>query len=158
MPAPKGHAPYAGCEKGGKFGYLGCPENVFTDEELHTLGNGVVQWITEKNNIWMKFYFQLQGIHWNTVEKLRKRSEMFAEYLDMAKSIQESKLLTEPYLKKADQNMARFILARHHKGEWEDKPEANQNEVISLEKTLDLLSYLQSKSNRNEADSSNKTE
>src|SRR6185436_17455897 len=99
MPAPKGHAPYEGCEKGGKFGYLGCPENCFTDEELHALGLGVVDWIKQKNNIWMKFYFQLQGIHWNTVEKLRKRSEMFAEYLDMAKSIQESKLLTEPYLK-----------------------------------------------------------
>ncbi len=144
MASPKGHKPYPGCEKGGKFGYLGCPDNYFTDEELETLGKGVVEWIKQDNHIWMKRYFLDQWITWNTVEKLRARSPMFAAYLEMAKSIQESKLLSEPYYKDADGNHARFILARHHKGEWEEKVEtATTDQTQDLQKALDLIKYLQ---------------
>lgn len=121
MPAPKGHPPYPGCEKGGQFGYLGRGENYYTDAELKELGEGLIEWIQQKGNIFCKYYFTLKGIKWNTVWQLASRSPMFKEYLDIAKEIQEARLVTEPYFKKADGNQARFVLARHHKGEWEDK-------------------------------------
>lgn len=140
MAAPKGHPNYnykpEACKEGGKFGYLGCPDHYFTDEELKKLGKGVVQWISEKGNIWMKYYFSMEGVHWNTVEKLRARSQMFSDYLDMAKQIQESKLISEPYYKKADANHARFILARHHKQEWEDKPTVEQETLEEMKTNL----------------------
>lgn len=126
MPLPpeytrKGHPPIPGCEKGGSFGHLGRGPDTYQDDELKRLGEGVVKWIKQKGNIWLKYYFLDQGMVWGSVQNLMARSEMFKTYIDLAKSIQEAKLLSEPYYKKADGNQARFMLARHHKGEWEDK-------------------------------------
>lgn len=132
MPAPKGHPPYPGCEKGGKFGRH---ENTYTDEELEELGKGLVEWIQQKGNIFCKYYFCTKGILWPMVHKLGARSPMFKNYLDTAKEIQESKLVSEPYFRKADGNHARFILARHHKGEWQDKENG-------LEETNSLLTSI----------------
>lgn len=151
MPAPKGHPPYAGCEKGG---YLGRGENYYTDEDLRALGEGLIEWIQQKNNIFCKFYFAPKGILWAMVHKLGARSPMFKAYLDQAKEIQECKLVTEPYLRRADANHARFVLARHHKGEWEEKPViiAHEDEKKLVE-SMDLVTYLQSKSDLKIADS-----
>lgn len=147
MPAPKGHAPYPGCEKGATFGYLGRGENYFTDLQLKDLGEGLLVWIQEKHNIWLKYYFNRYGITWNTVQELYKRSEIFRTYLNLAKEMQEGKLTTEPYyhLHKADGNHARFMLARHHKGEWEDKPLIiKEEEIEGLNKSMALVDHLQS--------------
>ena len=135
MPAPKGHPPYPGCEKGGRFGYLGRGPNYYTDQDLKELGEGLINWISDKGNIWCKYYFANQGILWQTVHYLGDRSPLFKEYLEIAKQIQESKLCTEPFYRKADGNHARFMLARHHKGEWQDK----END---LELTNELLSTI----------------
>jgi len=143
-------------KNGGKFGYLGCPENAFTDQELKDLGEGVVDWISEEGNIWIKYFFALKGIHWNTVEKLKARSPMFMEYIQMAKIIQESKLVSEPYdqRKKKDANHARFILARHHKQEWEEKPQIiTEEQEKKLDTANEFIKFLQSKSDLNMTDS-----
>ena len=122
---PKGHPNWNTSkdplENGGCFGHFGRGPDTYQDDELERLGKGVVEWIQQKNNIWMKYYFQKQGMRWGSVQNLMERSERFKSYIETAKEIQESKLLTEPYFKKADGNHARFMLARHHKGEWEDK-------------------------------------
>jgi len=154
MPAPKGHPPYPGSERGGEFGYLGRGDDYYTDDELSQLGKGLVEWIQQKENIFCKYYFCTKGILWNTVHKLACRSAMFKSYLDTAKEIQESKLVTAPYFKKADGNHARFVLARHHKGEWEEKPLIiKEEQEQKLEQSMDLITYLQSKSDLNNADS-----
>lgn len=125
MPTPKGHPNYNTSEdpieNGGLFGYLGIGDNYYTDEDLKELGEGLVKWILKKGNIYCKYYFSPQGITWQTVHHLGQRSPMFKKYLDIAKEIQEAKLVTEPYYKKADAGHARYVLARHHKGEWEEK-------------------------------------
>jgi hypothetical protein len=146
MPAPKGHAPYPGCEKGGEYGFRGKGENFYSDELLHELGKGLVKWIKEKNNIWCHYYFAIIGINKNTIRRLRERSEFFNNYFEQAKEIQESKLLTDPYFKRCDGYHARWMLARHHKGEWEDKPIViKEGEEDSLKKSMDLVNYLQDK-------------
>ena len=134
-------------KNGGISGYLGKPQDYYTDDMLMQLGEGLVDWIQQKGNIYCKYYFAVRGILWPMVHQLGKRSPMFKSYLDTAKSIQESKLVSEPYNKKADGNHARFVLARHHKGEWEDKAIVVQAEDEKRVKdTIDLVSYLQSKS------------
>lgn len=122
MGAPKGHAPYPGCEKGGKFGYLGKSEDSFTDAELHELGKGLVEWIAQEGNIYCKFYFAKKVILWTTVCSVGRRKPWFQEYLDAAKQIQECKLCSEPYSKELNKDgaHARFILARHHRAEYAD--------------------------------------
>lgn len=134
MGAPKGHPNYNTSKdpkkNGGAFGYLGRGEDYFTDQELKELGEGLLVWIQEKHNIWLKYYFNLHGIRWETVQRLYNRSDLFRKYMDISKEIQEGKLCTEPYyhLNKADGNHARFMLARHHKGEWQDKVEVESED------------------------------
>ncbi len=163
MPTPKGHPNYNKSEdpieNGGLFGYLGIGDNYYTDDELKNLGEGLVKWILQKTNIFCKYYFAPKGIKWPMVHKLGARSAMFKEYLDIAKEIQESKLVTEPYFRRADGNHARFILARHHKGEWEEKPTIiSVDENVNLDKSMELVTYLQSKSDSSQADSSKSNE
>ena len=151
MPAPKGHPNYNTSKdpnkNGGLFGYLGRGEDYYTDEELLKLGSGLVEWIQLKENIFCKYYFCTKGILWPMVHKLANRSPMFKSYLETAKEIQESKLVSAPYFKKADGNHARFVLARHHKGEWEEKPQIiNVDQEKKLDESMDLVTYLQSKS------------
>lgn len=153
MGAPKGHPNYNTSKdpkkNGGLFGYLGKGEDYYSDELLDELGKGLVDWIQQKGNIFCKYYFATKGILWPMVHKLGNRSTLFKSYLDAAKEIQESKLCSEPYYKKADGNHARFMLARHHKGEWEDKAVIiNEEDIQSLDKSMDLVTFLQSKSNK----------
>ena len=122
MGAPKGHAPYPGAEKGGEFGYLGKPENAFKDSELKELGEGLVKWIAQDGNIYCKYFFAKKGILWNTMLSAARRKPWFLAYLDAARQIQECKLCSEPYSKELNKDgaHARFILARHHRGEYAD--------------------------------------
>lgn len=130
-------------------GYFGRHDGTYLDEELQALGEGLVEWIQQPKNIFCKGFFAPKGILWQTVHKLAARSPMFKEYLDTAKEIQEMKLVSEPYDKdnNKDANHARFILARHHKGEWEEKNivVADDAQKAKLETTLDMVDYLQSK-------------
>lgn len=140
MPAPKGHPPYPGCEKGGSFGYLGKGEDYYTDDELTELGEGLLVWIQQRHNIWLKYYFNLKGMCWGTVQNLYNRSELFRRYMILAKEMQEGKLCTEPYyhINKADGNHGRFMLSRHHKGEWLDKEkEESEDKSITFKVNYD---------------------
>lgn len=143
--------------RGGSFGYLGRGENYYTDAELKALGEGLVEWIKKEGNIWCKYYFVLleYPITWDMVKKLRNRSPEFNSYIEAALLIQESKLVTEPYdnRKKKDGNHARWILARYHRGDWEDKPVViSAEDSEKLDKATSLIDYLQSKSDLKIAD------
>jgi len=156
MPAPKGHEPYEGCEKGAAFGFLGKPPDKYSLEEISELGKGVIDWIKQDNNIWIKYYFLLQTplITWKTVQTLMTNNAEFRACIEQAKLIQESKLLTEPYdkTKQKDGYHARWMLARHHKGEWEEKNivVATEEQKTNLDNTMDMIDYLQSKKESHE--------
>jgi len=151
MPAPMGHPPYPGCEKGGPFGFLGKPPEKYSQQEISDLGEGVIEWIKQDNNIWVKYYFLLQTpvITWDAVTRLMSQNEGFRACIMQAKSIQEAKLLSEPYdkTKQKDGYHARWMLARHHKGEWEEKNivVATEEQKTNLDNTMDMIDYLQSK-------------
>lgn len=157
MPWPKGrtHANWNTSKdimKNG--GYLGRHEGTYSDEELKELGEGLIEWIQKPENIFCKGYFAPKGILWAMVHKLGARSPMFKAYLDQAKEIQEDKLVSESYFKdkNRDGNHARFILARHHKGEWEEKVvvSADESQKANLAETMNHLDYLQSKVDKSE--------
>lgn len=148
--ALKGHPNYNTSKdplkNGGAFGHYGRHEGTYTDEDLEEMGKGLVEWIQQKGNIYCKYYFSTKGLLWHMVHKLGARSPMFKNYLDLAKEIQEAKLVSEPFHKKADGNHARFILARHHKAEWEDKMiVADIQQIEKLDSCMDVLTYLQLK-------------
>lgn len=148
MPAPKGHLPYAGCEKGGLLGYLGKPESAYTEEELKKLGEEMVMWFIENPmEVWFKDFFIYRGIGKRHIECLRDRYPVFAEYYDHVKSIQESRLNKYPFWKKADGAHARFMLARGHEGY---KDTDKEDSSISSKAASALISDLIKKKEKDE--------
>ena len=131
-------------------GYFGRHEDTYSDETLHELGQGLIEYMNEPSNMWMKGFFARKGIIWSRVAKLEARAPFFKEYVDMARILQEEKLVSEPYdkTKEKDGAHARFILARHHKGDWEDKGivVADEAQKAKLDATMDFVDFLQSKS------------
>lgn len=117
MPAPKGHDPYTGCEKGGQFGYLGKPQDAYTQEDILALGRDLLEWYTNNpRKIWFKDFFLYRGIDNNHSSYLKEKYPGFKKFYDLAKEIQEGRLNEQPFWKKADGAHARFMLARHHEG------------------------------------------
>jgi hypothetical protein len=140
MPAPKGHPPYAGCEKGAAFGYLGKPQDAYTQEELIKLGKELVEWFGDNPmEVWLQDFFIYRGISKDVVKHLLRTYPSFCEYYQQAKDIQESRLNKYPFWKKADGAHARFMLARHHEGYKDaDKDE----DVISSKAASAMISDL----------------
>lgn len=148
MPAPKGHPPYAGCEKGATFGYLGKPQDAYTQEELIKLGKDLVEWFSENpTEIWLQDFFIYRGISKDITKHLVRTYPFFAEYYEHAKSIQESRLQKYPFWKKADGAHARFMLARHHEG-YRDTDQ--EDSTISSKAASQLISNLIKKKDKDE--------
>ncbi len=126
MPAPKGHPPYPGCEKGAPYGYLGKPEDSWTEEEALQLGVELIKWyfITRKN-IWQKTFFtEIAQVDLSLVQDLENRYPKFKKFTNRARQLQESRLVDMPLDKSKngiDGYHARWVLARHHKGDWQEK-------------------------------------
>lgn len=161
MPAPKGHPPYPGCEKGAPYGYLAKSEDSWTEEEAIQLGVDLIQWFFKtRKNIWKNVFFtEIAQIDLTLVEDLEKRYPGFKKFTNRARQLQESRLVDMPLDKSKngiDGYHARWMLARHHKGEWEEQPNITPVDATeNLIKSMNLVSYLQSKSGSdlNSADS-----
>lgn len=121
MPAPKGHKPYEGCEKGGKYGYLGKPEDAWTKQELIEIGKGLLEYLSREDTLWYSGYLAKQGINQNCWDELKSRyKEILSPYVKLASALQEEKLFTLPFFKKANENHARLVLRVAHKKYVED--------------------------------------
>ncbi len=135
MPAPKGHAPYAGCEKGAAYGYLGKPSNAWKKCELEALGKELVQYMERKDVIWYSGFLARKGITHQDWDKLKDRySNILEPYVNIAAALQEEKLVNMPFFKKADCNHARLVLRKAHEPRWAK----TLNEHAKSEKSQDL--------------------
>lgn len=132
MPAPKGHPKYEGCEKGAPYGYLGKPQDAYTEEDLHSLGKELVEYMNEPKTIWAKGFYNRKGISVDHFNYLLRTYPTFKEYWIQAKAIQEDKIATNSFWKKGDGNFGKFMLARHHEGWQEEEKEHNTNMVYQV--------------------------
>ena len=159
MPAPKGHAPYPGSERGAPYGILGKPDESWTEQEAIQLGIDLISWyFLDRKNIWQNKYFTEEAkIDLSLVQDLEKRYPKFKKFTNRARQLQESRLVYMPLDKSKngiDGYHARWMLARHHKGQWEEKPNIiKADEEEHLEKAMNLVNHLQSKSDLNKAES-----
>jgi len=110
----------------------------WTEEELIKLGDELLEWmLSSKTHIWFKdfFTFEKKMVYRSLVSYLVSISEPFSERIELAKQIQESRLvnggLTGEILWKASE----FIL-KSNMG-WSDKQEIaiedNRDKVIQIE-------------------------
>lgn len=157
MPAPKGHLPYAGCEKGAPYGYLAKGENSWTEEEAIQLGVELIQWhFISRKNIWRNVFFtEVAKVDLSLVEDLEKRYAGFKKFTNRSRQIQESRLVDMPLDKTSkgiDGYHSRWVLARHHKGQWEEKSvPVEQKDEDNINKGMQAVDFLQSKTTESQA-------
>jgi len=159
MTSPKGHKPYNGSQKGAPYGILGKPDSSWTEEEAIHLGTQLIEWFFKSRmNIWKNnFFTEIAYVDLTMVDDLEKRYPAFKKFMNRARQLQEARLASMPLDKSKngiDGYHARWMLARHHKGEWEDKPQIIEpDQIAKLDKAAQLVDYLQSESARKIAES-----
>lgn len=145
MPAPKGHLPYAGCEKGGLFGYLGKPEDAYTLEDIKKIGDELLRWYAENPmEIWIDEFFAYRGIKVSDKDYFLRRYPVFHEYYNQAKAIQVARLHKYSFWKKGDWNVSKFVLYNNHSGYENiyDNDKKTENKQSLSPEILDALSIL----------------
>ena len=127
MAAPKGHPPYPGCEKGkgpwnkegAPYGYLGRPETDWKPNELEELGKEIVEYMQRKDTIWYSGFLAKKGLTHKAWDRLKDYyGHILNPYAEIAAALQEEKLITFPFFKKADPNHAKLVLRQAHRERW----------------------------------------
>lgn len=114
MPAPKGHPPYPGCENGGR-------PLMYTKELIEKYADELIIWLDDPENYWYKDFCHEKKIHPKKMSEWAATNEKFKESLELAKSIQESRVFKGSMTNKYNSNMSKMHLVNHH--DWCDKSE-----------------------------------
>ncbi len=141
MPSPFGHKKYPGCEKGGQYGYLGKPQDAYTEEDLIQLGKDLIDYMKEPLSIWAKGFCVRKGIKVNHLNYLIETYPIFKEYYIQAKAIQEEKIVTNSFWKRGDGRFGEFILTQHHE-EWKKKDSSNDGKIVTTQQIQQMERYL----------------
>lgn len=107
MPAPKGHAPYAGCETGGR------PKK-YTQEFIDNEAKALNEWIQNNSNIFIEDFCWLRGYHEARITEFQKENEKFSEALSMFKMRQKVALFKASISKKSQFSGISLILGHCH--------------------------------------------
>lgn len=135
MPAPKGHAPYPGCEKGGT-------PLVFTQESIEKYADLFSEWLQDPEHIWFKDFAIEKRINPDLLSKWAKENEKFNGIYKLAKEIQESRVINGGLRNKLNAGLVKFMLVAKHG--WESETSIIDAEILTTQKLLmDQLLVLQ---------------
>ncbi len=115
MGAPKGHAPYAGCETGGR------PPR-FTNEEVEAFADEFLLWLEKEENFWIKDFCLEKNMDPGYMNDWCERSEKFRLAFIIGKNKQESKTYKGGLIGKFNSNIVKLALTNHHG--WVEKHES----------------------------------
>jgi len=93
----------------------------YTDEFLIKLGKELINFMLDKNNIWLKDFCIQKGFYSGMLADYAKENKQFSEALKKAKEIQESKFVKLGLSKKT--NPAFVIFTLKNIANWRDKQE-----------------------------------
>ncbi len=113
MPAPKGHEPYPGCEKGGR-------PKTYDQEFIENLADELLKWLEQGKFCWFERFALQKGINPDLLSKFASENEKFAGAYGQAKAHQRILLIEGGLMKKFNYNMAHLLLG-HHYGIFEKK-------------------------------------
>jgi hypothetical protein len=114
MPSPKGHAPYPGCETGGR-------PKTYTKEYLDNLADEFSEWIKNEDNYWFKSFALDRDILPERLSEWARENDKFAKAYHLAKHKQEERIFKGATSGKFNAQMAKFGLANCHK--WSERSE-----------------------------------
>lgn len=107
MPAPKGHAPYPGCETGGR------PVK-YTKEFIDNEADELLKWIEKKENIFLEMFAYERGYYDELLTQWAKDNEKFSIASKRFRSRQKALLQHGALTKKYNYNMAALVLSHSY--------------------------------------------
>jgi hypothetical protein len=113
----KGHAPYPGCETGGR---PKVQDVAFIENEAEEL----IKWCENSGNLYFKTFALKRGYHPQRLSEWAKTNIKFAEALSLATAWQESKLVDGGLTSSFNSGFTKFVLINKH--DWKDKAEEQQ--------------------------------
>lgn len=114
MPAPKGHAPYPGCETGGR-------PSRYSKEDIEKYAEDLKVWLADPKNVWFKDFCLDRDIDPDLMAEWAAENEKFNGAYRLAKSRQESRLVNGGLNNAFNGTIVKFVLSNSHG--WTDKQE-----------------------------------
>lgn len=112
MPAPKGHAPYKGCEKGGR-------PTKYTKDFIENEADAFVVWMKREKSIWYKDFALERGYLPDQLSEWAKVNEKFSRVYKQSQEWQQSLLIKGGLLSKFNSNITKLVLG--NTCGWTDK-------------------------------------
>lgn len=114
MPAPLGHAPYPGCELGGR-------PTKFSPEDIERFADELIEWMKDESKFWLKDFCLERGINPDRMSTWAKQSEKFRGAYETAYKQQEARIYKGALVGNYNPTMAKLGLTNWHG--WTDKTE-----------------------------------
>ena len=125
MPAPKGHLPYPGCEKGGR------PKE-WTEDLINEMADRFEAFMSRQDKIWYEDFCLEQGIDPDLLTKWSKTNEKFNGVYVKSKMWQKSKLVKGGLLNEYNSGFTKFVMANTCGWRSKKKPKAQRGCINPL--------------------------
>jgi len=103
MPAPKGHKPYKGCEKGGR-------PREWTDDRIEKEAEEFLKWLQLPSSCWFEQFAIDRGYPDYYLVEFSKRNKKFQSVYEYAKSWQKAKLVQGGLRSEYNSNICKLVL------------------------------------------------
>lgn len=107
MPAPKGHAPYEGCETGGR-------PTKFTKEQIERYADEFKKWLDNPSHVWFKDFALDNDLDPDYLSVWAEENEKFLGVYKAAKHRQESRLINGGLMNAYNGSIVKLVLANAH--------------------------------------------
>jgi hypothetical protein len=105
MAPPKGHEPYAGCEKGGR------PKTKWTDEEIEKEADAFWEWLQRPESIWFESFCIERGYPPDYIARWAKVNDKFDRVYTFAQGWQKNKLIEGGLTSKFNSGFCKFVMS-----------------------------------------------
>ena len=112
MPAPKGHKPYSGCERGGR------PVK-YTAEFIEAEADAFERWMQREDSLWYKDFALERGYLPDQLSEWAKINEKFSRVYRKSQEWQQSKLVKGGLLNQFNAGFTKFVMG--NTCGWSDK-------------------------------------
>jgi DNA-packaging protein gp3 len=104
MPAPKGHKPYPGCEKGGR-------PTKYTPDFIEKEADAFLEWMDRLESIWYKDFALERGYNPELLSIWAKENQKFSQVYERSQHWQQSKLIKGGLLNEYNAGFTKFVMS-----------------------------------------------
>jgi hypothetical protein len=130
MPAPKGHKPYPGGERGGR------PKK-WTAELIEKEADAFEEWMQRPDSIWYEAFCLERGFHPDYLSEWAKINERFCRVYKKSQVWQKNKLVNGGLLNKYNAGFTKFVMS--NTCGWFEKTQVSGDSTNPLAFVLDRV-------------------